>query len=304
MVDLNALSLPHLFAKLTRDGCLDRLIAAALDEDAHAPGDVTSDSIIAESQTARAVIVARSSGVVAGIEAVRNLHKKHFLGEFVARANDGAQVAEKSAIAEVRGDLRQILKLERITLNLLGRMCGIATLTRQYVDTVRGTNTVICDTRKTTPGLRNLEKYAVRCGGGTLHRLGLFDAALYKDNHLAGIPLNQLASKLTAAIESARSKHDLRFVEVEVDTLDQLRVVLAMQRGLIDMVLLDNMSLDQLRQAVKMRIERAPHVLLECSGGVTLGRVDAIAETGVDRISVGAITHGAPWLDIGMDIDA
>ena len=303
MLDLNALPLPELFVELTRDGSLERLSAAALEEDTRRPGDVTSDSIIEPSQTARAVIIARNGGVLAGMEAARRLFQTHFHGELMAVCSDGAAITSRATIARVEGHLRQILKLERVTLNLLGRLCGIATLTRQYVDAVSGTKAVICDTRKTTPGMRNLEKYAVRCGGGTLHRTGLFDAALYKDNHLAGIGLDQLSSRLTAAIQSARSAHVLRFVEVEVDTLDQLREILKLEPGLVDMVLLDNMTDLHLRDAVALRDRHNQRILLECSGGVRLERVRAIAETGVDRISVGAITHSAPWLDIGMDIE-
>jgi nicotinate-nucleotide pyrophosphorylase (carboxylating) len=314
MVDLNALDLTELFDRLTGDGCLDRLIRAAIAEDLGARGDVTTASIAQSNRTTTAAIIARRQGVVAGIRTVVPILKALDAPDIrVMGKSDGEQCNSGETVATITCALQPLLAAERTILNLLGRLCGIATLTRQYIAAVRGTTAVICDTRKTTPGLRNLEKYAVRCGGGTLHRIGLFDAALYKDNHLAGIPLEQLAARLTAAIQSARSAHDLRFVEVEADTLDQLREILRIQPGLIDIVLLDNMTGDQLREAVAMRNAQSqihnpkstiPLPFLECSGGVTLDRVRPIAETGVDRISVGAITHSAPSLDIGMDIQA
>ena len=165
-----------------------------------------------------------------------------------------------------------------------------------------GPSAEICDTRKTTPGMRRLEKYAVRCGGGTMHRVGLYDAALYKDNHLAALPEDSWAARLGEAITSARRDHQLTFVEVEVDTLRQLEEVLTLPAGLVDIVLLDNMSSGSLQRAVELRNERRSELKLEASGGVTLESVRAIAESGVDRISVGAITHSAPWLDIGLDL--
>jgi nicotinate-nucleotide pyrophosphorylase (carboxylating) len=187
-------------------------------------------------------------------------------------------------------------------LNLLGRACGVASLARRFVDAVDGTCAVICDTRKTIPGLRSLDKYAVRCGGGVLHRCGLHDAALYKDNHLAGVAAPDLASVITAAARAARDEGPLRFVEVEVDSLRQLEAVLTVDAGVVDIVLLDNMSLEQLRAAVAMRDERRDEMLLEASGGITLARVRDVAETGVDRISAGALTHAAPALDVGLDL--
>lgn len=187
-------------------------------------------------------------------------------------------------------------------LNLVGRLSGIATLTRLYVDAIAGTTTVICDTRKTTPGMRSLEKYAVRCGGGTLHRLGLHDAVLFKDNHLQHLGPGEFAPTVAAAAKAARDRYDLRFVEVEIDTLEQLHLVLEIERGLIDMVLLDNMSLDQMRDAIICRDRLAPDLLLEASGGIALDHVRAVAEAGVDRISVGALTHSAPSLDVALDL--
>ena len=180
-----------------------------------------------------------------------------------------------------------MLTFERMALNLIGRLSGIATLTRQYVDAIAGTKAVICDTRKTTPGLRNLEKYAVRCGGGTLHRIGLFDAVLYKDNHLAGIPLNELAARLTSAIESVRDQHEIRFVEVEVDSLEQMRELLRMPPELVNIILLDNMAAEVLSQAVQLRNAHQPSLLLEASGGVNLETVRALQNpASIESLSV------------------
>lgn len=302
MLDLNTYPLPRLFEALIADGSFDRLLHAAIEEDVRPPGDITTDSIVEPERAASAMIATRCSGVLAGMEAVRRIVTRDLDAQITVMMNDGEEIAPGEALAEIRGNLRSLLGFERIMLNLLGRLSGIATLTRMYVDEVRGTGAVMCDTRKTTPGLRTLEKYAVRCGGGMLHRIGLFDAALYKDNHLAGIPVELLTSRLSDAIRSVRSSHEVKFVEVEVDTLAQLRAVLGMERGLVDMVLLDNMSLEQMREAVAMRATHAPTVLLECSGGVTLERVRDIAQTGVDRISAGALTHSATWLDVGLDI--
>ncbi len=165
-----------------------------------------------------------------------------------------------------------------------------------------GTKAAICDTRKTTPGMRSLEKYAVRCGGGTVHRLGLYDAVLFKDNHLAHLIPSEFIGAVTKACQRARDQYDLRFVEIEVDTLEQLRLVLEGQPGLIDMVLLDNMPIQQLRTAVAMRDAAGGNVLLEASGRVDLRTVRAVADTGVDRISVGARTPSPAWLDVGLDL--
>ena len=179
-------------------------------------------------------------------------------------------------------------------LNFLGRLCGIATLTDRYVQAVAGTGAEIYDTRKTTPGWRGLEKYAVRCGGGRSHRRGLYDAILIKDNHLGAIELKDLGPRLA----DARRRAEVAFVEVEVETLKQLEVVLGFE---VDVVLLDNMNPGQITEAVSMRNAQAPQVKLEASGGIDLQTVRAVAETGVDRIAVGALTHSAPALDVGLD---
>ena len=203
---------------------------------------------------------------------------------------DGEAVHPGTPLATISGHARAILSAERVALNFMGRMSGIASLTRRYVDAVAGTKATIVDTRKTTPGLRAFEKYAVRCGGGGNHRTGLFDAILIKDNHIAA------AGSAANALKAARSQagHTVK-VEIEVDTLDQLREVLPLGP---DIILLDNMKLDELREAVRLTSDRA---LLEASGGVNLESVRGIAETGVDLISVGALTHSAPVLDLGLD---
>jgi nicotinate-nucleotide pyrophosphorylase (carboxylating) len=300
MVDLNALSLPDLFAELTSDGCLNRLIAAAFDEDLTDVGDVTTESIIDPALTAEAFVVARSAGVSAGLACGPEIVGEKV--EFETLVPDGEHFAANTPLARLAGRLREILECERTLLNIVGRLSGIATLTRRYVEAIAGTKAVICDTRKTTPGMRNLEKYAVRCGGGTLHRIGLFDAALYKDNHLALVSLESLAETIKKAAKHVRKRHDLRFVEVEVDSLDQLKKLLTLESGIIDIILLDNMQPDTLREAVRMRDAANPDLLLEASGGVNLETVREIAGTGVDRISVGAITHSAACLDVGLDI--
>lgn len=302
MIDLNALSLPRLYEVLSADGCVTRLVDAALAEDLGQAGDITTDSIVDETQPGAAMMAARKAGVVAGMALLPDLVRRRRSLKCEIFLGDGERCDAGQAIAQFTGPLRDILRLERTMLNIVGRLCGVATLTRQYVDAVAGTKAAICDTRKTAPGMRNLEKYAVRCGGGTLHRLGLFDAALYKDNHLAHIPLDQWAGRLAQAIARVRSKTDVRFVEVEVDRLEQMRELLRLDPGGTDIILLDNMPPEVMRDAVALRNEVAPSVRLEASGGVSMRTVRRIAETGVDRISVGALTHSAPWLDVGLDI--
>ena len=219
-----------------------------------------------------------------------------------ATRRDGERISPGETLAVLEGDLAQIVTLERTLLNLIGRMSGVATLTRKYVDAVAGTRATILDTRKTTPGLRLLEKYAVRCGGGSSHRLGLYDAVLVKDNHIAGIPLDSLPGELARASRAIRAERPILFFEVEVDTLEQFERVLRVERGLIDIVLLDNLGPDALRDAVRMRDRAGSAILLEASGGVRLETVRALAESGVDRISAGALTHSAVSADIGLDI--
>jgi nicotinate-nucleotide pyrophosphorylase (carboxylating) len=270
---------------------IEEAIRAALAEDLGLAGDITTNATVAHDAVAETVIASRSDGVVSGLPlaeaAFRALDPDV---KFEIHKHDGERVSPGDVVATISGNARAILSAERVALNFMGRMSGIATLTRRYCDTVAGTNSRIVDTRKTTPGLRAFEKYAVRCGGGHNHRTGLFDAVLIKDNHIVA------AGGLAAAITAARnSTGHLVKIEVEVDTLDQLDEVL---KHKVDAVLLDNMTPAQLRDAVT-RI--AGRCLSDASGGVNLGTVRDIAATGVDMISIGALTHSAPVLDLGLD---
>lgn len=273
---------------------IDEAVAAALKEDLGLAGDVTTTATVDPDATVRAMIVARVDGVVSGLdvaEATFRALDPHL--DFKPQVRDGTPVNRHDTIATVAGNAQAVLTAERVALNFVGHMSGIASLTACYVAAVQGTAAKIVDTRKTTPGLRAFEKYAVRCGGGSNHRSGLFDAVLIKDNHIVA------AGGLAEAITRARTHagHMVK-IEVEVDTLDQLNEVL---RHNVDAVLLDNMSVDTLKDAVR---RAAGSVMTEASGGVTLDTVAAIAATGVDLISVGALTHSAPVLDVGLDFEA
>jgi len=272
-----------------------KLVDLAVAEDLGRFGDRTSRALIPADQTASATFVARSAGVIAGLPAAALVCESL---SFTTLIEDGSAVSAGTRIATVSGSLRDILAAERIALNFLQRLSGVATLTRRFVDLVQGTNAKILDTRKTTPGWRLLEKYAVRMGGGTNHRLGLHDGILIKDNHLAG-----LNGDVRRAVMMAREApgNDTFPVEVEVDTLEQLNEALAAGA---DIVLLDNMSTDMMKEAVRRRDATAPLTKLEASGGVNLQTARAIAGTGVDRISVGALTHSATALDIALDFGA
>ena len=271
---------------------IDAVVTRALTEDLGRAGDVTSTATIPEDAHARAVVVARKAGVISGLPMVAATFAKLAPAiEISAHQRDGAAVAD-TALMTVAGPARAILAGERVALNLLGHLSGVATATNELVRRVAGMRARICCTRKTTPGLRALEKYAVRCGGGFNHRFGLDDAILIKDNHIA------VAGGIGAVLERARAAAGhLVKIEIEVDTLDQLREVL--EAGIADAVLLDNMNVATLRKAVEMVDGRIP---LEASGGITLDTVAAIAQTGVDYISSGAITHSAPNLDVALDI--
>jgi len=278
------------------------LIALALAEDLGEAGDVTSLSTIPADRAGRATFAVRTPGVVCGLPVIALvLGQLHAAVAVTLHVADGTPCERGTRLATVEGPLRAILTAERTALNFLQRLSGVATLTRKYVDAVAGLPVALLDTRKTTPGWRLLEKYAVRRGGGTNHRVGLYDGVLIKDNHLAGMPDPRTA--VTDAIAAARSHPASRHlpIEVEVDTLDQLDEALASRPAI---VLLDNMTNEQLRDAVARRNAVAPGVLLEASGGVNLATVRGIAETGVERISVGAITHSATALDIGLDYDS
>lgn len=271
---------------------VERAVAAALEEDLGLAGDLTSQTVLAPEALAEAVIGAREPGAIAGLDLAAAAFR--LVGEgvsFVPALADGAIVAAGGVVARVQGPARLVMSAERVALNFLNRLSGIATLTRRYADAVAGTGARICDTRKTTPGLRAFEKYAVRCGGGVNHRYGLDDAILIKDNHIA------VAGGVGAAYRAAtaRAGH-LVAIEIEVASLAELEE--ALEAG-AKIVLLDNMDDETLRRAVALNAGRAR---LEASGGVKLERVRAIAETGVDYISTSQITMGAPPLDLGLDV--
>jgi nicotinate-nucleotide pyrophosphorylase (carboxylating) len=273
---------------------IDAAALRALDEDLGRAGDITSIATIPENTKARAVMVARQAGVIAGLPlAFATLHKLAPDLDITAHCRDGAHVAKGTHLLTIAGPARAILSAERTALNFVGRLSGIATLTAEYVRRTAGTNLRICCTRKTTPGLRALEKYAVRCGGGFNHRFGLDDAILIKDNHIA------VAGGIRPVLERARAHAGhLVAIEIEVDTLTQLREVL--DTGLAHVVLLDNMDIPTLAEAVKIAQGR---VVLEASGGITLDSIAKIAATGVDYVSSGTLTHSAPNFDVALDIE-
>lgn len=285
--------MPSPYAPLVPLHIVERAVAAALEEDLGQAGDITSQATISPDATAVARINARVAGVLCGLgcaeAAFRLIGPGITVTPFIA---DGARLEPGKAVLEVAGNARLILSAERTALNFLTHLSGVATLTRQFADATAGTGAHVCCTRKTTPGLRALEKYAVRCGGGHNHRFGLDDAVLIKDNHIA------VAGGVRAAIEAARAfVGHLVAIEVEVDTLDQLAE--ALDAG-ATAVLLDNMDNETLIQGVAMTAGRAK---LEASGNVTLERVRSIAETGVDYISSSRITMASPPLDLGLDIE-
>jgi nicotinate-nucleotide pyrophosphorylase (carboxylating) len=267
-------------------------VRAALQEDLGRAGDITTQATIPASAQANAVIAAREEGVIAGLPLAREAFRQIDAEiAFEPCVEDGAHVAPGAVVARIKGSARGVLGAERVALNYLGRLSGIASLTQRFAARIAHTKAKVCDTRKTTPLLRAFEKYAVRCGGGSNHRFGLDDAILIKDNHIA------VAGGVARALRAAKAfKGHLVKIEIEVDTLAQLREVLA--EG-ADVVLLDNMSLEDLREAVAMIGGR---MIAEASGGVTLESIAAIAETGVDLISVGALTHSARVMDLGLDV--
>jgi nicotinate-nucleotide pyrophosphorylase (carboxylating) len=274
---------------------IDVAVQRALDEDLGRAGDITSIATIPEATQAHAIMVARQAGVIAGLPlAVAVFQKLSDDINIQPHFRDGGTVAAGVHLLTISGPARAVLASERTALNFVGRLSGVATLTSDYVRHTAGTKMRICCTRKTTPGLRALEKYAVRCGGGFNHRFGLDDAILIKDNHIA------VAGGITPVLQRARAHvgHLVR-IEIEVDTLAQLREVL--DSGLADVVLLDNMDIATLSEAVRLTKGR---VVLEASGGVTQGTIANIAATGVDYVSAGALTHSAPNFDVALDIDA
>ncbi|MFP6641369.1 MAG: carboxylating nicotinate-nucleotide diphosphorylase [Myxococcota bacterium] len=266
-------------------------VRTALAEDLGRAGDITTNSIVAPDISFAGTVRAREEGRIAGIDLAVAAFREVDGGVDIQVANDdGSDVEAGDAVLVIEGHARGVLTAERTALNFLGHLSGVATATRNLVEVVRGTRAQICCTRKTTPGLRALEKYAVRIGGGVNHRFGLDDAVLIKDNHLA------VAGGIASAVKAARAGigHMVK-IEVEVDTLEELEEALAAG---VETILLDNMAPDRLRQAVERNAGRA---VLEASGGITLESVRAVAETGVDFISVGWITHSAPCLDLGLD---
>ena len=273
---------------------IDDAVTRALAEDLGRAGDITSIATVPVGTPSRTVLVARRAGTIAGLPLVAAAFRK--LSPEIAiepHARDGSTVAAKTVLMNITGDARAVLGAERVALNFLGHLSGVATATNAFVRKVGGGKTRICCTRKTTPGLRALEKYAVRCGGGFNHRFGLDDAILIKDNHIA------VAGGIRAVLERARAKvGHLVKVEIEVDSLDQLREVLDV--GLADVVLIDNFDLASMRKAVEIVAGR---LVIEASGGITLDTIAEIAATGVDYASSGALTHSAPALDVGLDIE-
>ena len=268
---------------------LERVVYAALAEDVGA-GDVTTEATVEADAVGTAEILLKEDGIVCGLDAAEAVFRALDSDvRFEALVEDGTPVERMTVVAVVSGPLRAILTGERVALNFLGRLSGIGTLTRRYVDAVAGTGVAILDTRKTTPGLRLLEKHAVACGGGKNHRFGLDDAVLVKDNHLAA------AGSIHAAVERLRAATDLP-IEVECDTLAQVSEALAAR---VDAILLDNMKPDELAAAVALARGQAR---LEASGGVTLESIRTIAETGVDEISIGALTHSARSLDVSLEL--
>jgi len=288
------------------------LIQLARREDLGPNGDdVTSRLLIPEDQAGVGTLLQKSVGIACGLPIVEHICRAYderlrvelipgFHMEIIEGRFSDARV---TPLLRIRGPMRSLLSAERVVLNFLQRLSGVATLTHRYAKRVEGTKAKIYDTRKTIPGWRALDKYAVRRGGGFNHRVGLYDGLLVKDNHLSLVPLKELSAFLAGIVARSRTEDPRRLVEVEVDTLEQFREVLKLENG-IDVVLLDNMDCPRMQQAVEMRDRAGRKFEFEASGGVTLETVRSIALTGVERIAVGAITHSAPTLDIGLDIES
>jgi nicotinate-nucleotide pyrophosphorylase (carboxylating) len=273
---------------------IEHAVNRALEEDLGRAGDITSIATVPQDTRGRAIVVARKAGVVSGLPLVETCFRRLSPQIDIApSARDGDAIAAGAKLMSIEGDARAILAAERTALNFVGHMSGIATATAEFVKRIAHTKARIICTRKTTPGLRALEKYAVRCGGGFNHRFGLDDAMLIKDNHIA------VAGGIAAVLKRAKeTAGHLVKIEIEVDSLEQLEEVLAV--GLADVVLIDNFDLDSMRRAVAMVAGR---LVIEASGGITLASAAAIAETGVDYLSSGSLTHSVQNLDIGLDIE-
>jgi nicotinate-nucleotide pyrophosphorylase (carboxylating) len=271
--------------------------------------DVTSRLLVSEGKIGVGTLLQEEVGIACGLPIVEMICRTYDerlrveqIPGFHMEIIEGRQSdARRTPLLRIRGPLRSLLSAERVILNFLQRMSGVATQTQRYVRRVAGTRARIYDTRKTIPGFRLLDKYAVRCGGGENHRIGLFDGLLIKDNHVAAIPLKSLRGELSRVVGLSRAEDPKRFVEIEVDTLDQLREAILIDG--VDAILLDNMDCPSMEAAVQIRDQAGRHTALEASGGVTLETVRPIANTGVERISVGALTHSAIALNIGLDVE-
>jgi nicotinate-nucleotide pyrophosphorylase (carboxylating) len=287
------------------------LIELARDEDLRGD-DVTSRLMVPEDAVGVGTLMQRGVGVACGLPIVEMVCRAYderlrveMIPGFHMEVIEGRfSDARETPLLRLRGPMRSVLSAERVVLNFLQHLSGVATHTHRFARRVAGTGAKIYDTRKTVPGLRLLDKYAVRCGGGFNHRVGLYDGLLIKDNHLSAVPPRELADYLTKVVQRCRSEDPMRLVEVEVDRLDQMREVLKVDG--VQVILLDNMDCPTMEQAVQLRDRagRKGQVELEASGGVTLETVRPIAATGVERIAVGAITHSAPALDIGLDVES
>ena len=277
-------------------------VQRALDEDVGS-GDLTA-SLVPTGRRLTATIICRESAILCGQPWVNEvLHRIAPSARVQWHLQDGQRCTPGATVLTIEGEARELLTAERTCLNFLQTLSAVATRTAQYVEAVRGTRAAILDTRKTIPGLRTLQKYATRCGGATLHRIGLFDGVILKDNHLAAFAGVPLAERVRAAAERARTIAPVAFVECEVDDLAQLDALLSLERGVLDLVLLDNMDAGMLTEAVRRRDRAQSAIELEASGGVRLDTVRRIASSGVERISVGAITHSAGALDLGLDLE-
>jgi nicotinate-nucleotide pyrophosphorylase (carboxylating) len=274
------------------------LISLALAEDLGTTGDITSNAFITADSISRTTVVARENCVGSGLATAQEVFLRVDPSlEVSVLCCEGKTLVAGSVLMEVTGSTRSILAAERTVLNFLGRLCGIATLARRYADEIRGMDVQLLDTRKTTPGWRQLEKQAVKAGGCVNHRMGLYDAVLVKDNHLASLGD---FSMLPPIIAKLRAEHPGLPIEIEADTLEQVEILLAMAS--IDVILLDNMPPETMREAVALRAAKAPRVQLEASGGVTLETLRMIAGTGVERISVGALTHSVVSADLSLEL--
>lgn len=298
-------SLPEFASFLRSTGQIQRLLQIAYDEDlgpdAH---DWTGELMFSPDQSSSANLSLREPATIAGLAFVSDILELFVRDgesiEWQPAVQDGEQLDAGARLGTLNGSSIALVRLERTLLNLVSRLSGIATRTRHFVNLAQGTSARICDTRKTTPGLRAVEKYAVRCGGGVSHRMGLYDALLVKDNHLVGLDEPAFKERVTAASSKARAQN-LSFVQVEVDTLTQLKWILALGQGVCDIVLLDNMPPEVLARAVVLRDASNPSLLLEASGGISESTLPSIAQTGIDRISIGGLTHQAVSVDIGLD---